>query len=166
MREVLEKEFVPKHPPLSSNSTLYETLYSTDSVFLGIRRGDYMSERNKNIFHVCTADYYRNAMALMAQKVSDPVFVVFSNDISWVRENIDMTGYKVYYEPEGCPVWETFRLMYSCKHFIISNSTLHWWAQYCSRNEKKVVICPDRWFAPPIERNNLIEDNFIKLSTL
>ena len=163
MRQVLIKEFVPKRNPLKANKKLYNEIENTNSVFLGVRRGDYLTGNNRKLFHVCTADYYRNAIQLMSEKVSNPTFFIFSNDIAWVKENIDMTGYRVYYEPENNPVWETFRLMANCKHFIISNSTLHWWAQYCSGNNDKVVICPNRWFAAPIQRDALIEDSFITI---
>ena len=46
---------------------------------------------------------------------------------------------------QDMPVYETLRLMYSCKHFILSNSTFSWWGQYLSQNDKKVVISPSRW---------------------
>lgn len=54
--------------------------------------------------------------------------------------------------------------MYSCKHFIISNSTFSWWAQYLSRYEDKIVIAPDRWSNIPEENSFLLSDSFIKIS--
>ena len=46
---------------------------------------------------------------------------------------------------QDMPVYETLRLMYSCKHFIISNSTFSWWGQYLSQNDNKVVVSPRVW---------------------
>ena len=35
--------------------------------------------------------------------------------------------------------------MKSCKHFIMSNSTYSWWAQFLGTDVDKIVIAPDKW---------------------
>lgn len=60
------------------------------------------------------------------------------------------------------PVWKKLRLMSACKHFIISNSTSSWWAQYLSRNDNKIIVSPSRWFNNDYE-SPLIGKNWIKI---
>lgn len=164
IKELLFREFVPKHDVLSNNKELYKTILSTNSVCLAIRRGDFLDEEYKKTFYVCDISYYLRAVEIIREKVENPVFVVFSNDIGWVKENLKIDG-DVLWESEDNPVWETFRLMYSCKHFIISNSTLHWWAQYKGEYSNKIVISPDRWYNAPGWEKHLLLDYFIKIPT-
>ena len=89
------------------------------------------------------------------------MFFLFSDDVEWVKENI-YTGCETYCEDGTDPVWEKLRMMSSCKHFIISNSTFSWWAQYLSTYKNKIVISPCRWFNNDFE-SPLIEDDFIKI---
>ena len=43
------------------------------------------------------------------------------------------------------PVYETLRLMYNCKHFILSNSTFSCWGQFLYTSKNKLVVSPSRW---------------------
>jgi len=50
--------------------------------------------------------------------------------------------------------------MYHCKHFILSNSSFSWWAQYLSRNDHKVVVAPQVWNLKNDNRD-IYEEDFI-----
>lgn len=164
IKQVVLDEFVPRKDMLTMNKEIYSAINTQESVCVHIRRGDYLSERYRADFYVCDRDYYLKALDEIKKKVKNPVFIFFSDDIEWVKENIKIEG-DCYYEPCGNPLWESFRMMYSCKHFVISNSTLSWWAQYLSRNDKKIVISPDHWFNNRCmdERVNLIMPDFTKI---
>ena len=87
-------------------------------------------------------------MERVKEKVENPVFYIFSNtpeDIAWIKEHYDFSEYNVEYVDLNNPDYEELRLMYSCKHFIISNSTFSWWAQYLGEYENKVVVAPSEW---------------------
>lgn len=161
IRPILLEELTPKLPPLEHNAQLCQVIARPDTVCVSVRRGDYLSAAYKKDFYVCTPQYYRQAISIIRQRVAHPVFVFFSDDIAWVRAHMDVAGCQCYYERGDDPAWETLRLMYSCHHFIISNSTFAWWAQYLGRREGKLVVCPSRWFANPQWHSNLIADDFL-----
>ena len=162
IRPIILKEFTPCMPPLESNNQLYSIIESTNSVCISIRRGDFLSDRFKDRFLVCDKEYFLKAMEEAKKYIHNPTFIFFSDDIEWVRKNIHC-DVPCYYESGKDPVWEKLRLMYSCKYFIISNSTFSWWAQYLSKNEEKIVIAPDRWSNIPGEKSFLLSDSFIKI---
>lgn len=158
-RSQLLKEFTPKEPPLAKNSALYDVIIDTDSVCVSIRRGDYESNPEyKKLYSICDRAYFDAAIWRVRELLPSPVFVLFSDDIAWARDNIH-TGCETYYEDGTDPVWEKLRMMSRCKHFIISNSTFSWWCQWLSENHNKVVVSPGRWFnngfdSPLIDREN------------
>ena len=160
IRPILLKEFTPKHPPLPHNQKLYDIISHPNSVCVHVRRGDYLSHAYRKNFHVCTFEYYQKAIQTICKQVHNPVFVFFSDDIQWVRTHMKADGFSCYYERSDNPVWETLRLMYHCHHFIISNSTFGWWAQYLGNREGKIVISPARWYANSAWHSNLINDDF------
>lgn len=145
IRDILLKEFTPKKAPLAKNIELYKYIENNESICVTIRRGDYISNPEFKANHyICTPEYFINTMKIMKEKIKNAKFIIFSDDVEWCKKNIKFPG-EVMFESGDDPVWEKLRLMYSCKHFILSNSTFSWWAQYLSRNDKKVVIAPNKW---------------------
>ncbi len=162
IRPILLDELQPRHAPLAANAALYEAIAHSESVCVTIRRGDYLSTQYKKGFYVCDENYFNHALTAIRQRVDNPLFVFFSDDIDWVRTHIPL--------PEGSlcergkdPVWEKMRLMSACKHFIISNSSFSWWAQYLSQNEGKMVVSPTRWFNNPDWVSYLLDDSFVRV---
>ena len=144
IKPILLEEFTPRMPPRSENAQLYNMISESESVCVTIRRGDYLDNGFREAFYLCTPEYFINAMKIMKSRIPEAKFFIFSDEPQWCKENIPFP-FECIYESGNDPVWEKLRLMYSCKHFIISNSTFSWWAQYLSRNENKTVIAPSRW---------------------
>ena len=149
IREQLVKEFTPKYPPLEENKKLYQIAADTESICVTVRRGDSVSDNSIQKFvDICSVDYFLEGVQIIRKKLNtnNLSVIVFSDDVDWCRENIRFEGISnVFYESGNDPIWEKIRMMYSCKHFVISNSSFSWWAQYLSRNENKIVVAPSKW---------------------
>lgn len=165
VRAELIKEIRPLEDILPYNVCLYQKILSSDSVCITIRRGDFLKAENKS-FNVCDEEYFYNGMKYIQKNVKNATFFVFSDDIEWVRENMKFP-YPVNYENNNGrdPVWEKLRLMSSCKHFVISNSTFSWWAQYLSLFENKIVVAPKTWRLRE-ECSGLYLNNFVLLNNI
>lgn len=136
---------------------------SCNSVSLHVRRGDYVSSGNKNLFGgICTTHYYEEAIRYMREHVQDPVFYVFSNDISWVKENLVIPDPVYVTHNEGENSWQDMYLMSKCKHHIIANSTFSWWGAYLNRDKQKLVVCPPK-LTNRGDSPNLFPEEWIKI---
>ena len=115
----------------------------TVSVSVHVRRGDYLKESQYGVIR--GFNYYNRAIQLMQKLCPNAVFYVFSDDIEWVR--IQMQGYNAVFIDwnKGDDSFKDLLLMSLCRHNIIANSTFSWWGAYLNRNSKKMVVCPDHW---------------------
>lgn len=111
---------------------------------------------------ICTRDYYQQAMNTMKKIVDKPVFVVFSNDIEWVKNNVDFGNNSVLFEPQGLNVDQKIALMTYCRHYIISPSTFSWWAQYLGKKEGSIIVSPNKWYSD--KKDELLENDWIKIA--
>lgn len=145
IRKKLMKEFTPRLSLLEHNKRLMETIIESNSVCLSIRKGDFLVPGNEK-YDICDDMYYASAIDHMKRHVSNMKLIVFSDDIEFVKHNMHFDVPVIFENNDGKdPTWEKLRLMYSCKHYIISNSTFSWWSQYLSRNDDRIVIAPRPW---------------------
>ena len=132
---------------LSSNTEIMKSdIMSCESVSIHVRRGDYLSEENKDMYGgICTAEYYQKAINLILEKLQTPIFYVFSNDMDWVRKNLDVPNPVFVDFNQGVDSWQDMFLMSQCKHNIIANSSFSWWGAWLNQNPTKIVISPSRF---------------------
>ena len=137
---------------------------SSNSISLHVRRGDYLSPNNQWLFGgICTTKYYEQAIQYICEHVQNPVFYVFSNDILWVRENLNIPKAVYVTHNQGVDSWQDMYLMSKCKHHIIANSTFSWWGAYLNPDKRKTVICPPKMNNIEDGSQNLFPEEWIKI---
>lgn len=88
-------------------------------------------------------DYYYRGMEEIAKRVETPVFYIFADDIEIVKRDYKFPYPVIFVTPDDSATG--IRLLYSCKHFIITNSTFSWWGAYLGKNKDKLVVMPNVW---------------------
>ena len=127
--------------PIAEESEMLERIKACSAICIHLRVGDYKEAKNKR-FDVLTPGYVQRGIDYIKSHVENPEFFVFTNDPSAVKEQFELKD-AVYVN--GFKDYQDMRLMMSCKHFIISNSTFSWWASYLAENLAKIVIVPKKW---------------------
>lgn len=153
------EELTPKHPLLKQNIELYSIIQERPSVCVSIKRQDVENPDISDVYDY-SIDYFYNAVKYIKEREPEAVFVIFSDNVQWCRDNFKVDG-EVYYETDGNPIWEKIRLMSGCKHFIIHNSTFSWWVQHLSRRSNKIVIAPVKWMLRDDQPIDIYENNWI-----
>ena len=162
----LRADFSFRRPMSEVNASLAEKIGRCAAVSLHVRRGDYLSNPRTHAVHgLCSVDYYRAAIRLVAERVAAPEFFAFSDDIAWVRENLDI-GFPCHYvdHNRGAESYNDMRLMSLCQHHIISNSSFSWWGAWLAANPSRIVIAPKQWFQKTShDTSDLIPDDWIRI---
>lgn len=85
--------------------------------------------------------YYERAIAMVNERIADPMFFVFSDDPVWARQHI-ACGRACEYLAGGWTDHEELWLMSHCPTLIIGNSSFSWWAAWLSRAADLCVVAP------------------------
>lgn len=161
----IRKDFEFKKLPLGQNSLVSEQIQAVNSVSLHVRRGDYISNIKASAMHsVCSLAYYQSAIEYVVEKLEQPTFFIFSDDIEWVKNNlrIDFPCHYIGHN-QGKESYNDMRLMSLCRHNIIANSSFSWWGAWLNANQDKIVVAPEKWFEKSTNIQNLIPNGWTSI---
>lgn len=134
-----------------------------NSISIHVRRGDYMAPLwYENLGSICSTDYYRRAIAEMERHVEEPRYFVFSDDIDYVRNNLDLPHAEYVNFNHATDSWQDMYLMSQCRHHIIANSSFSWWGAWLDKSDEKVVIAPNKWWAS-LDHDDVVPPAWIRL---
>jgi hypothetical protein len=161
----IRADFTFKSPLVSDNAALAKQITQVNAVSLHVRRGDYVSNPKTTATHgVCSLDYYRAAIHLIVERVQQPYFYIFSDDIIWAKDNlkIDFPHQYVDYN-HGLESYNDMHLMSLCQHHIIANSSFSWWGAWLNPNMEKIVVAPKKWFTNENNVKDLFPQDWVTL---
>lgn len=137
-----------------------ELLANENVCSIHVRRGDFLKYPDHHPAQ--NLNYFMKATKEMPK---DSVFLIFSDDIEWCKNNFPKIPNKFYFI-EGNKDYEDLYIMSKCKNNIICNSTFSWWGAWLNKNDNKIVVAPSNWFGPAYANYNtedLYCDNWIKI---
>jgi len=120
-----------------------DILQLPNTVSLHVRRGDYVALTEN--YATLTDEYYEAALSRIENFSK---IIVFSDDISWCKENLLQNRKKdlIFIENEMDVM--SIYLMSKMKNNIVANSTFSLWGAFLNENENATIVAPRPWFGP------------------
>lgn len=143
IEEDIRKDFFFKEI-LPSNEGLLLEIENSNSIGIHIRRGDYVNSKY-NLSEVCNIAYYERAIEHTQERVFEPKYYIFSDDLEWCRNNLPINNAVFVDINRGKDSYMDMCLMSRCKHNIIGNSSFSWWGAWLNGNAEKIIVSPKQW---------------------
>lgn len=133
---------------INLSDDIKDLLDNENTCSIHVRRGDFLKYPSNH--PVQNMNYFLKAIKQMPK---DSVFLIFSDDIEWCKQNFPDLPEKFRFI-EGNKDYEDLYIMSHCKNNIIANSTFSWWGAWLNSNPDKIVVAPSVWFGPAYSNNN------------
>lgn len=149
----VKKDIINMYKPLDkyidNDNLTIDKLNQTNSVSIHIRTNKYSEQahekNNKDSlikseeFTKKIIDYTYRAVAYFNNKIDNPVFFIWSNDLDSIKHYFKGPNYHFI---SGNDVINDFNLFSYAKHFIVGCSSFHWWGAWLNQNPNKLCVCP------------------------
>lgn len=165
IEQTIRQDLTLKEKQNETFNNILLQIESCTSISLHIRRTDYLISKHRQIYNICSKEYYEQALKIITNKVSDrSKLFVFSDDINWVKNNLTFSVPTIFVSDNGFKDYQDLILMSTCKHNITANSTLSWWGAWLNGNKGKIVITPEKWYLnSKIDNKDLIPETWIRV---
>jgi hypothetical protein len=163
--ESIWNQFQPIEAPGYQDEALLDLIRNSNSIAIHVRRGDYVTNVfARNAHGACSLDYYNNALDFIREREEGLSYFVFSDDLNWARDNLKLRGPAEFVNHNaGDRAFNDLRLMASCAHQIIANSSFSWWGAWLNKNPKKRVLAPSQWFTGRKNTSTLLPIGWTKI---
>ena len=98
---------------------------------------------------ILDATYYGPALDAVRKRMPDATFLVFSDKPDWAQQIISQAEHAehaIFVQPttadDTTATLTDFKLMTSCRHHVVGNSSFSWWAAWLGEREGSVVVAP------------------------
>ena len=164
IEDTIRKDITLKEQPGQKYHELLNEINNSNSISIHVRRADYLSPKNLKVFALCTPDYYKKAVEIIAEKTGSLKLFFFADDIAWLKQTISTSYPSKFVSAQGLTDCQELMLMSACKHNIVANSSFSWWGAWLNTNPGKIVIAPEKWVVNPARHNkDLLPQEWIKL---
>ncbi len=149
-------QFQPSVPLSIETLKIRDRMLESSSIAIHLRRGDYitsqpMAARNLSV------SYYKKCISSQLELRPKSEVYVFSNDIAWCRQNLDLPCPVHFVEHTNTMnAYEDLWLMTAAECVVIANSTFSWWGAYLGVRQDRTVYAPESWF-----HSNTLDDRHL-----
>jgi len=147
--EDIFKEFSFKSNVVDQNNSLIEHIKKSNSVSIHLRQDKFLSSENHKNLNQLNTEFTNNNISLIKKgieyfdkHVDNPKYFLFSNNFSDIKTLFNSKKFTLVDNNfKKDPAYDLY-LMSLCKHFILSPSTMHYWAAFLSKNVNKICLSP------------------------
>jgi len=160
---VIRNDFKVKYELAGKNKEVADRIANVNAISVHVRRGDYLDDPESRI--TFGLEYYKNAAEYLAQRVDNPHFFIFSDDMPWVKNNLFFNSPACYVDHNNDDTnYEDLRLMSLCRHAIVANSSFSWWGAWLSEYPDKIIVVPKKLFNDPnLSEKDCIPESWIRM---
>lgn len=144
IEDIIRRELTFRKITDSKNEVLLNSITSSNSVGVHIRRGDFL-----DYGWALPEEYYYQSVKNIVNSVEKPLFFIFSDDIKWCLDNYKALGFDFCRDNiifvDGNAKGNNYidmQLMSKCKHLIIANSSFSYLSALLNTNKDKIVMNP------------------------